>query len=49
MTEMKRLNVSIPKDLEDKLFEMRKKDEYIRCSIAELIRIVLRKGLEADD
>lgn len=46
MTNMKRLSVSIPEDLENRLFNMRKNDEFVRCTFAEIIRIVLEKGVD---
>ena len=49
MTDMKRLSVSLPDDIDNALLELRKSDEYVRCSYAELIRIVLKRGLGIEE
>lgn len=49
MTDMKRLSVSIPEDISNALYDLRKTDEYVKCSYAELIRVILRKGLNLED
>lgn len=41
-----RASVVIPAELADKIIEMRKRDEYARCSLSEIIRILIEKGLE---
>lgn len=47
MTEMKRATISIPRDIDRKVFELRKDDAYTRCSYSELIRQLVVIGLEA--
>lgn len=49
MTTMKRMSVLIPPEVDEKILEMKKTDEFVRCSYAELIRLILRRGLEKDD
>ena len=46
MTDMYRINVSIPADLEKRIIDMRKTDEYCRSSISDIIRKMLEKGLD---
>ena len=46
MTTMKRMSVLIPPEVDEKILEMKKTDAFVRCSYAELIRLILRRGLE---
>lgn len=51
MTKMKRTTVSLPDELTERIFALRKDDRFIRCSYSELIRQLAEKGLsilEAD-
>lgn len=47
MTNMKRATVSIPDEIEIRVLELRKKDEYVRCSYSEIIRRLVIAGLES--
>ena len=47
MTKMKRVSVIFPDDLDRGILELRKTNEYVRCSYAEIIRQLVRIGLEA--
>lgn len=42
-----RASVVLPKSIEDRVYQMRQSDEFSRCSISEILRIVLEKGLDA--
>ena len=44
-----RASLIIPKELEDKIIALRKTDEFARCSISEIVRILISKGLEGTD
>ncbi len=48
MTDMKRVTVSIPDELDKKILELRKDDRFIRCSYSEIVRCMLLAGLEAE-
>lgn len=48
-TDMYRTAISLPKDMEDKIFELRKRDEFVRCSYSEIIRKLLASALELDE
>lgn len=48
MTEMKRISVAFSDDLDDGIFELRKKDEYVKCSYSEIIRRLVKIGLEVE-
>lgn len=47
MTAMKRITVSFPEDLEKRIYQLRKKEKYVKCSYSELVRILVEAGLEA--
>lgn len=46
MTGMRRVSIPIPEDLDKEILEMKKSDEYVRCSYAELVRLLLKRGLD---
>lgn len=46
MTEMKRLSVCIPSEIEQRLADLRKTDKYCRMSWAEIIRTLIIAGLD---
>ncbi len=45
MTNMRRVCVSLPADLEKKILNLRKKDRFIRCSYAEIVRTLLEDAI----
>ena len=46
MTEMKRVTISIPDELDRKVIELRKTDErFERCSYSEIVRQMLELGM----
>ena len=47
MTDMKRITISIPEDMEKAIFGLRKRDEYTRCSTSEVIRQLVDLGLQS--
>lgn len=47
MTHMKRTTISLPNELADRVFALRKDDRFTRCSYSELIRQLTEKGLSA--
>ena len=49
MTDMKRITVSVPDDIDQALVELRKQDGFERCSYSEIIRRLVRVGLSAAD
>lgn len=48
MTNMKRLSVGIPAELEERIIQLRKTDRFCRCSTSEIIRILIKSGLSND-
>ncbi len=49
MTNMKRTTVSLPDELTQRIFALRKDDRFVRCSYSELIRQLTEKGLSMLD
>ena len=41
-----RASVVIPKEIEERIIELRKTDRFARCSISEIMRILIKKGLD---
>lgn len=48
MTEMRRITIALPDEIDRKILEMRKDDRFVRCSYAEIVRQLLEKGLESE-
>lgn len=48
-TNMRRITISFTPELEHKLVELRKTDEYCECSLAEIVRSLMKAALEKDD
>jgi len=46
LTENKRMCISIPSELEKKILELRKTDQFCRKSLSEIVRFLIQKGLE---
>lgn len=49
MSETKRITISFPPELEEKLVALRKTDRFCRMSWAEIIRILISTGLQSCD
>lgn len=45
MTEMRRITISVPDDIDKAVLEMKKTDEFVRDSYSEIIRKLLAIGL----
>ncbi len=48
-TKLRRFAVTLPKDEEEKLIELRKTDEFCQCSFSEIIRTMFLRGLEQEN
>ena len=46
VAEERRFSITIPPNMAQALDDLRKTDEYCRCSYAEIIRHLMRLGLE---
>ena len=49
MTDMRRVTVSLPDEIDRRILELKKDDKYIRLSYAEVVRQLLERGLEAGE
>ena len=47
MAEAKRMAFILDSELEQQILEMRKQDRFLRSSISEIVRELIRKGLDA--
>lgn len=48
MTEMRRVTILLPDEIDAKVLELRENDRFIRCSYSEIVRMLLQVGLEAE-
>lgn len=48
MTEMKRVTVSLPEEMDKKILELRKDDKFVRSSYSEIVRQLLLIGLQTE-
>lgn len=46
MPDMKRMSISISPEQERAILDLRKTEEYCRFSYAEIIRILMNRGIE---
>ena len=46
MTDMRRVTISLPEDIDKRILDMKKDDRFIRDSYSEVCRKLLEKGLE---
>lgn len=49
MTKMKRLSVSLPDEIVEAMEKLKTREEFRRCSDAEIIRRLLERGLAAKE
>ena len=49
MTDMKRVTISMPEDLDRRVIEMKKDDRFVRASYSEVVRQLLLAGLAAQE
>lgn len=48
MTDMRRITVSLPEDIDRRILELKKDDRFVRCSYSEIVRQALERGLAAE-
>lgn len=49
MTDMRRVTITIPDEVDQKVLDLRKDDRFVRCSYSEIIRRMLTLGIAAYD
>lgn len=47
MTDMRRVSIAFPKELDKKILELKKDDRFVRCSYSEIARQAIRYGVSA--
>lgn len=45
MTDMRRVTISLPDEIDRRILELKKDDRFVRCSYAEVVRQLLELGL----
>lgn len=48
MTEMKRITVAFPDEIDRAVYELRKDDRFVKCSYSEIIRRMVALGIESE-
>ena len=49
MTEMRRVTVSLPDEIDRRILDLRKQEGFARCSYSELVRRALEAGIAKID
>lgn len=47
MTDMRRVTIAFPDEMDERILDLRKEDRFIRCSYSEIVRQILERGFEA--
>lgn len=46
MTDMRRITIALPDEIDRRILELRKDDRFVRCSYAEIVRQLLEHALD---
>lgn len=49
MELVSRKSINLPEELENRVYELRKLEQFHRCSFSEIVRQLIEKGLEVAD
>ncbi len=49
MTNMRRVTICFPEEVNDKILDLRRTDEYVRCTFGEIVRRLVIKGIEVEE
>ena len=49
MTNMRRVTICIPDEINKQILDLRKTDEYVSCTFGEIVRRLVAKGIEATE
>lgn len=47
MTDMRRVTIAMPDDIDKKILDLKKTDDFVRLSYSEVVRRLLERGLKA--
>ncbi len=47
MTELRRVTITLPDEMDKAILQLKKEDRYVRCSYSEIARQLLGLGLKA--
>lgn len=48
MTDMRRVTISLPEDIDKRILRLKKTNKFVRDSYSEIVRQLLLKGLEKE-
>ncbi|MFR3238104.1 MAG: ribbon-helix-helix protein, CopG family [Acutalibacter sp.] len=48
MTDMRRVTISLPEDIDKRILRLKKTNKFVRESYSEIVRQLLLKGLEKE-
>ena len=48
MTDMRRVTISLPEDIDKRILKLKKTNKFVRKSYSEIVRQLLLKGLEKE-
>lgn len=46
MTDMRRITIALPDEIDRRILELKKDDRFVRCSYAEIVRKLLEHALD---
>ncbi len=46
MTDMRRVTISLPDELDKKILELKRNDRFVRCSYSEIVRQLMEHGYQ---
>lgn len=49
MTDMRRVTISLPEDIDKRILRLKKTNKFVRESYSEIVRQLLLKGLEKEN
>ena len=49
MTDMKRVTIAMPADIDAKILDMKKSDQFVRTSYSEIVCMLVVKGLNGQE
>lgn len=49
MTDMRRVTIALPDEIDREIYELRKSDKFVKCSYSEIIRQLVVAGLDREE
>ena len=48
MTDMRRVTIALTPEIDSEIYNLRKRDEFVKCSYSEIVRRLVLAGLSKD-